>query len=207
MQYPSKRVCQALAQMEPELRFGWFEGGDSGPHFGLIRLEPVSKVGTIDATRRHFRTYFWECEDAVALFDENGCIQTAQTGDRQAMVEVRITGATPDHILSGAYTENQMRVRKPNWAVNLQGYENLVERGKDLDRKQEDAGRDAADKMWYRYRKEEQNLPITTREEKLAAMKATGLDKYEDRGGLKWAEENTKRAAPFTREAPKGPEI
>lgn len=207
MQYPSKQVCQALAQMEPALRFGWCEGGDSGPHFVLVRLEPVSKVGDIGATRRHYRTYFWECVDAVVLFDENGQIQTGPVGDLQAMVEVRITGRDPKFVLSGNYVEQQMRVRRPSWVANLEGYENLVQRGKALDDKLEDAGRDAADKMWYRFRKEEQNLPITTKEEKIAAMKATGADIYEDRGGKKWADENTKRAAPFKREAPAAPEI
>lgn len=208
MQYVSRHECRRLAQLEPDLRYAWMEGGDLPGHFALIRLEPESIVGTPDKPRT-YKTFLSECVDYVAIFDPSGRISRSSIVDgKMPMVELRISKNDPSFVINGHWHDFNNRWRKPSWAVDLESYENLKAEGQAIEDKCNDASGEQSEKMWSRYRKEDQGLDATlTKQELITNLKLTGADKYEDGGGVKFTNYFTDKATHLKPEPPKAPSI
>lgn len=150
-------ACEALYRLDPNMRFCWIgdkPGGEQNEgHFGIIRLYDECAFARNDVV---FYEYVYR---RGPIFSRHGVPDRRDWGDRvYPFLALRLDdtraaqGWGPRHVFSGGFIAKQARSMCPQWALDLERYEFLLEKGKEVDAVLEDAARQRASEFEHSIR-------------------------------------------------------
>jgi hypothetical protein len=186
MQAP-RYACEALYRLDPNMRWCWIgdkrtdEEHENPGHFGVIRLYGP------EAFARQDVVHYDEVYRAGPIFSRIGDPDRRDWDERlYPFLSLRLDGSRPglgwntSHVFSNGFVYRQMRTMCPQWALDLQKMNFLLEKGKEADDALTDAARERASKFEHSIRFNP-NYVLIDKAEQRQAVKDAGPD-FDPRG-------------------------